>query len=502
MAETEEQSLSAERPAEADRLPSPESAAEPAGIPLDWPVPDAALVLTGEQHGYFEPCGCTAGQMGGMARRADLVKKLKAAGWTVRGIDLGGLVRRTTRQAQIKFETTLNALRDLHYVAVGLGPEDLRLQPDFLLTQDLPDDSPDALHFVSANLLFYGSPDFGTPVPWRVISVGMVRIGVTGVMTEQTVRRVVPEGAGSDITWSDPEPALRKALEAFDEQQVDVRILLSHGSVEESRQFASEFPAFDAVLTAQGFGDPNPREAPEQIGRTLLLQVGHKGKYTGVLGVWTGPDRPELRFRLVPLERGDFEDDPSMVDHMRDYQQRLFDERIALTDGVTGHPSGARFIGEASCRKCHEASCEIWQASHHAHAFESLNPVHRREGFERLNGVDRSHDPECLSCHVTGWDPQEYIRYRSGFINADLAETPQEQALESLLAGNQCENCHGPASRHLELIEEGELDLARQEVAITLEQGKQACYRCHDSDNSPDFDFETYWPDIEHSESP
>ena len=83
----------------------------------EWPRPQLALMISGEQHGYFEPCGCTSNQMGGMARRADLVKKLMEAGWEVRGVDLGGLSRRTIRQAQIKFESSLQALRDLQYVA-------------------------------------------------------------------------------------------------------------------------------------------------------------------------------------------------------------------------------------------------------------------------------------------------------------------------------------------------------------------------------------------------
>ena len=110
-------------------------------------------------------------------------------------------------------------------------------------------------------------------------------------------------------------------------------------------------------------------------------------------------------------------------------------------------------------------------------------------------------DPECLSCHVTGWDPQEYIRYRTGFLNKEFAETEEQLSLHSRLAGNQCENCHGPGSRHIELIEAGEEDLAKKEVAVTLEEAKSICYRCHDSDNSPEFDFDTYWPKIEHYDS-
>ena len=121
-------------------------------------------------------------------------------------------------------------------------------------------------------------------------------------------------------------------------------------------------------------------------------------------------------------------------------------------------------------------------------------------GFERLNGVARMFDPECLSCHVTGWDPVEYIRYRSGFLNEEYAADDDERVLQQKLAGNQCENCHGPASRHLELVDSGELDLAKKEVTVTLEQVKRTCYQCHDTDNSPDFEFDAYWEQVKHYE--
>src|SRR5436309_3560352 len=37
----------------------------------DWPKPVVALVITGQQMGYIEPCGCTGleNQKGGLARR-------------------------------------------------------------------------------------------------------------------------------------------------------------------------------------------------------------------------------------------------------------------------------------------------------------------------------------------------------------------------------------------------------------------------------------------------
>src|SRR5688572_28616942 len=54
------------------------STAQPEKVLFDgWPAPQAALVFTGDQYGYLEPCGCTAGQTGGLARRGDLMRQLR-----------------------------------------------------------------------------------------------------------------------------------------------------------------------------------------------------------------------------------------------------------------------------------------------------------------------------------------------------------------------------------------------------------------------------------------
>ena len=43
--------------------------------------PAAVLVITGEQDGYMEPCGCSEDQEGGLIRRYDLVERLHQRNW-------------------------------------------------------------------------------------------------------------------------------------------------------------------------------------------------------------------------------------------------------------------------------------------------------------------------------------------------------------------------------------------------------------------------------------
>jgi hypothetical protein len=35
-------------------------------------------------------------------------------------------------------------------------------------------------------------------------------------------------------------------------------------------------------------------------------------------------------------------------------------------------------------------------------------------------------------------------------------------------------------------------------MRLPYEQAEKNCRTCHDHDNSPEFNFETYWPKVEH----
>ena len=247
-----------------------------------------------------------------------------------------------------------------------------------------------------------------------------------------------PEGADIGVTWSEPGPAITRVLDEFETAGVTFRVLLSHGSIEESEALAQQFPQFDVVVTAEGPEDPDPHAESDKVGDTRILKVGRKGKNVGILGIYPDSEESPVRFQLIPLERSDFDDTDAMIQLMANYQERLKAEEIVLANSEIAHPSGASFVGSETCGECHTTAFDIWKDSGHAHAFESLNPDNKRTGFERLNGVARMFDPECLSCHVTGWESHEYLRFRSGFLNTELASSDTDKQLQSMLAGSGC----------------------------------------------------------------
>ena len=456
---------------------------------MGWPTPRAALVITGEQHGYIEPCGCTGlvNQKGGLTRRHALVKELQGRGWNVIPLDVGNQVRRTGRQSEIKFQMTLEGLKRIGYRAIGFGPDDLQLSVLELVALAAPSDNQPSA-FVSANATIL---DPTLTRRYQIVQAGDIKIGVTSVVHSDGQTTL----GGGEISLQDPAEALREVVPELEEAQCDLYVLLSHTSLEKSRELAEQFPLFRVVATAGGMGDPTYEAERVGPSEAMLVQVGIKGMHVGVVGLFDDPQQP-LRYQRVPLDSR-FPDSSDMLQLLASYQEQL--QQLGL-EGLglrpIPYPTGRSFIGSEACEECHSYEYDVWKKSLHSHALDSLvNPGERSE-------VPRHFDPECLSCHVVGWNPQQHYPYVSGYLG--LEATPKMHHVG-------CETCHGPGAEHV-AAESGDqkpsaelVDELRLSVRLPLDEAERKCLECHDLDNSPEFQkegaFEKFWKEIEHSKA-
>jgi Cytochrome c554 and c-prime len=474
-----------------------------------WPKPAAVLVLSGEAHGYLEPCGCSEKQSGGVARRSDLIKQLRDKGWPVAGLDLGGTVKRTRKQEEFKFAAMTSALRKLDYRGLGLGPEELRLQPAFLISaNDAPVEEGSAgLTFLGANETFFGTPEMeGGPQKLVTFELGGVKIGAAMVLGQAKQRGIFPEGAAADVTFTPPAEALADVVQRLEGAGTQVNVLLSYADLNESRELVRQFPQFQFVVSAGGPEDPTA--PPEKIGESLLVTVGHKGKYAGILALYPDDEKQPLRYELVDLDQERFKHDPAMDEVMREYQATLVDNLpdVFADLGEDFPPREGTYVGAKKCGECHKKAFAKWSTTGHAKAYTSLTTGREDYKKEGLEWVERTHDPECLSCHVTGWNPQEVVPYTSGFLPKELAAETGEGHRFDLLKGQQCENCHGPGSKHVEVMTRwkadnssvSESDQIAAKALMKQTASEKLCIQCHDYENSPDFKFSEYWPKIAH----
>ncbi|HVT26544.1 MAG TPA: cytochrome c family protein [Lacipirellulaceae bacterium] len=132
-------------------------------------------------------------------------------------------------------------------------------------------------------------------------------------------------------------------------------------------------------------------------------------------------------------------------------------ERSIAQQPLTQPPAGQTYVGYRVCAPCHFDQYQIWRTTPHAKAFAILPAKYQA-------------DASCLKCHSTGFGQP------TGFKS--LKETPD-------VAGNTCENCHGPGSEHVKIAKSfGQKKLTKQEDAYVRSTiykilPKNVCVECH-----------------------
>ena len=182
------------------------------------------------------------------------------------------------------------------------------------------------------------------------------------------------------------------------------------------------------VATSQ-FDDVLNREA-EMLndGKTMLVTVGKKGKNVGAVGFYPDESPRDCAFSSSrSTSNSTAPATPMKTLIQNEYRDMLKAAEIVANfprHGYAGGAPGATFVGAETCKECHPNTYQFWSTTKHAQAFDSL------KHDAKPNTI---FDAECVTCHTTGFE------YNSGW---------QSEAATPYLAGNQCENCHGPGSHH------------------------------------------------------
>ncbi len=469
-----------------------------------WPKPDAAIMFTGDQIGYLEPCGCAGleNQKGGLKRRHTLVKYLRdELGWPIALFDSGEQIRYFGPQAEIKQRQSLEALIQIGYDAVGFGPRDLRT--DLLGTIiNFPDENKNPLTSANVGIIDFES---GFTKSWRVVEVGNgIRIGVTSVLGDKARSEL---GESEDTITIPAEQALTQLLPTIEKSSCDQNVLMVYGNAKEASALAKKFDKFDWVVAGTGSDEPmhiaNKIEGTKRGGGSVLIEVGHKGMYAVVVGLYRKPGTHAAgegwvaRYQKTPIDHR-WADSPDMQQRLVEYQAELESlgwEGLGLRP--MPHPTGKTYAGSAICGDCHTAAWDAFVDTPHFHTTETLLALNPPRHF----------DPECISCHAVGWEPQKYFPLSTGWIGYETTSDKFSQG---------CENCHGPAARHA-AVELGDIEVTEEEeqalrdalhMEIVENEGNMSeqvlgdavenCMQCHDLDNSPDFDFQEYWLEVAH----
>ncbi len=390
------------------------------------------VFLTGNMLGALKPCGCSGGQLGGLDRRPAIFNTVPADKRLL--IDTGALVENKLKQDKIKFLTITEAFDYLKYDIVNLTKQDLEIAQDF-------------------GMLGNSSLNFITPYEsYEDIAPGY-----------QNKLNLDGEDVSIVTVSYDPEIAsLEYIKEIFPKEHGNrsVNILILNADKN------ADFDSIAADIAQLGIVDciicPINSDEPTVLSKRgekpIVCAVGKFGRYISSIVITQNPDNTlKLSFNNVPLKE-EIKQDQNLVNLYKLYQTRVKDEGLLGENPRFIHEKGLKYVGSESCysERCHPINHQyediVWKESTHAKAYATLVEV------------GSQYDPECIVCHVVGYD------YESGFTT--LEKTPK-------LINVGCEICHGPGSAHNENPFENKTK--------PIEDIVKQCLECHTPEHSGDF---------------
>lgn len=353
-------------------------------------------------------------------------------------IDNGNLLQDSRRQSILKAEIGAQAVDLSRIDAVNLGEQDTRTGEGTAAT----------LVRLSGGRMVSSAvrPNSTSPVqPWRTAGPFLI-----GGATANPSR--MAQALREDV--SSPEEAARRLAQEAAARGL-APILLFDGSREAAAGLARAEPAL-RLVTYRTTAHPPAELARE--GSCALATPGERGKAVVRLTWREGTFVSSAVQDLGP----EVADDPDAQRLFGWYLRELAQDHLLER---APHVDPRPYAGTARCVSCHAAAGAVWRKSGHAHALASLE----KDG--------QAVDPECVPCHVVAHPGA--LAFRSRAITPNLANVG-------------CESCHGA----------GEAHSAHPRAVRLPKLTRSACAPCHTLENSPNFDFSTYWPKIRHGFKP
>lgn len=410
-------------------------------------APEAVVVYSGNLDGELAPCGCSAeGELGGILRQATVIEQFRRESPTAFLISSGGLLSSATPRDRLKSEYILKAIAALGYDAMGIQWQDLAYGTRFLARTSVPWVVSNAaqssgfskhrmIRRAGTTMAFFAwlDPEKGQPDA-HGHQGAMARDDSRAII--QAARRAKRQGA---ITVLSTELPLEKVQARLPLRDVDLLLVRA---------------AYEAYGT------------PRMVGHTLVLQPGSRGTRLARVSLRMNKAGRIADWKQEVIELSpSVPDSPRFLDWYAEYNAKVKEAYLVVAQIKKSQELGqSPYAGAQPCQACHPREFATWSQSAHA------------EAYERLEKVGKAFDPDCITCHVVGFDKP------GGFI--DKSSTPK-------LVGVQCESCHGQSRDHVAAR-------GADPVGNSSWSKGQICGQCHIAPHSPAFALNEYWARIAH----
>jgi 5'-nucleotidase len=180
--------------------------------------------------------------VGGVARRATIIKQVRAEGGNVLLLDGGDQFQGTLFYTKYKGEEAATFMNMLGYDAMAVGNHEFDDGPAnlarFIEMVNFP--------VLSANIDATDDPDLaGRIPPYTVVEVGGTQIGVVGITTEETS---ILSSPGAHVKFLNIERTVQAAVDELTVQGIQIIIAVSHAGYAREQQVARAVRGIDVIV--------------------------------------------------------------------------------------------------------------------------------------------------------------------------------------------------------------------------------------------------------------
>ena len=418
------------------------------------------VYFTCDTHGRLEPCGCFTGQFGGLTRAHSWLRERRAPDSLL--VDVGGSIVGREDYHVIQYGYILDAYHRMGYQSLNLGAKEAELDADTIRKAAARSKVP----LLSGSLVDAGTREF-LAKPSTIVTIKGRRIGILGVLDPHSVA-----APGKDVAILSLDDAISRQLTSL-ASECDEFILLAFAPDAELQRLAREYYEFPLIL---GGDVRQPSQAVVRENQSIIVATTNQARTVGQVtlvranGVLEAEDFDiHMLYPKVPQSEEIAALSKAFRKEVRGTTLAVDNPDAPSATSIPGVKPLATYVGSQSCQPCHEDDHRIWQKSGHGHAFQSL--VRR--------GSDA--DPTCIGCHTVGFG--EPSGYRRSFENTKLVDVG-------------CESCHGPGSEHVSIHTAGKVPSFKFRPL-----GPGDCLTCHHGEFSRPFDWNQFWPPVQHGKS-
>lgn len=303
---------------------------------------EVTILHTNDTHNHLEAFDSRqAKDMGGVARRATLFQRIKAATKHVLILDAGDVFQGTPLFTFFEGEPDYITMRQAGYDAIAVGNHDL--------DNGLANLQKQAKHLASPPLAATLVDAEGKTIfpGWKLFDRGGVKIAVIGVMGKNAYQAIA-EKRRKGVSLIEPAVLLKQMIPQV-RKQADVVVVLSHTGHEEEVALAKEVPGIDVIVGGHSHTKverPVRVQSPDR--ETLVAQAFQWGEYVGRIDLTVdGKKVVKMAGGLLPVT-SDIPQDPAIAATVAKYTAQI-DTQMKQVVGRTDaeFPNARKAEGDA-----------------------------------------------------------------------------------------------------------------------------------------------------------